>query len=398
MKNSTLNLYLEINNLNFIFLVGERDENDNFKIVYKLELPLQGIQNNKITDLDQVTDVIKKNIYIVEQNLNHTFKEIVLVLENFDSTFINLSGYKKLNGSQILKENITYILNTLKSCVNETELKKTVLHIFNSKFYLDDKMIENLPVGLFGDFYSHELSFILMNSNDKKNLKTIFHKSNLKLKKILIKSFLKGANISNGFKNKKTFFQIKINEKNSKIFYFENNSLKFEQNFEFGTNIIINDISKVTSLKTDTVKLILNEVDLRNDISENELIKKELFADNAYRKIKEKLIYNIAMARIQEIIELMIVKNINFSHYNKVFNDVFFEIDTKSQLMNLEKIFKRIFSMYGRYNLIIIESLTSENLINTANKLVHFGWKNEAIPILQSKKSLIAKFFHAIFE
>ena len=104
------------------------------------------------------------------------------------------------------------------------------------------------------------------------------------------------------------------------------------------------------------------------------------------------------MARIQEIIELMIVKNINFSHYNKVSNDVFFEIDTKSQLMNLEKIFKRIFSMYGRYNLIIIENLTSENLINTANKLVHFGWKNEAIPILQSKKSLIAKFFHAIFE
>ena len=397
MKNSTLNLYLEINNLNFIFLVGERDENDNFKIVYKLELPLQGIQNNKITDLDQVTDVIKKNIYIVEQNLNHTFKEIVLVLENFDSTFINLSGYKKLNGSQILKENITYILNTLKSCVNETELKKTVLHIFNSKFYLDDKIIENLPVGLFGDFYSHELSFILMNSNDKKNLKTIFHKSNLKLKKILIKSFLKGANISNGFKNKKTFFQIKINEKNSKIFYFENNSLKFEQNFEFGTNIIINDISKVTSLKTDTVKLILNEVDLRNDISENELIKKELFADNAYRKIKEKLIYNIAMARIQEIIELMIVKNINFSHYNKVSNDVFFEIDTKSQLINLEGIFERIFSMYGNYNLIPVKSLTSENLTNTANNLVNFGWKKEAIPVLQVKKSVFARFFDKIF-
>ena len=398
MKNSSITLYLEINNLSYSFFVGKNDERDNFKILYELKLPLKGIDKNSITNLEEASDVIKKNIYIIEQKLSHTFKEVVLILENFNPTFISLSGYKKLNGSQILKENITYILNTLKSCVNETELKKTVLHIFNSKFYLDDKIIENLPVGLFGDFYSHELSFILMNSNDKKNLKTIFHKSNLKLKKILIKSFLKGANISNGFKNKKTFFQIKINEKNSKIFYFENNSLKFEQNFEFGTNIIINDISKVTSLKTDTVKLILNEVDLRNDISENELIKKELFADNAYRKIKEKLIYNIAMARIQEIIELMIVKNINFSHYNKVFNDVFFEIDTKSQLMNLEKIFKRIFSMYGRYNLIIIESLTSENLINTANKLVHFGWKNEAIPILQSKKSLIAKFFHAIFE
>ena len=397
MKDYSLKLYLEINNFSFIFLAGESDENKNFKITYKLEIPLQGIDNSRITNLEQVTDVIKKNIYIIEQKLNHTFKELVLILENFELTFINLSGFKKLNGSQILRENITYILNNLKSYIDKTESKKTILHIFNSKFYLDNKKVENLPIGLFGDFYSHELSFILINSNDEKNLKTIFHNCNLKLKKIFIKSFLKGANISNSFKEKETFFQIKINEKNSKIFYFENNSLKFEQNFTFGTDIIINDISKVTSLKKDTVKIILNKIDLRNDISENEMIKKELFAGDVFRKIKEKLIYNIAIARIEEITELMLTKNVNFLNYNKVSNDVFFEIDTKSQLINLEGIFERIFSMHGNYNLIFTKSLTSENLINTANNLVNFGWKKEAIPVLQVKKSAFARFFDKIF-
>ena len=397
MKYSSLTLYLEINDTSFIFFAVEIDAKNNFKIVYKLKSPIKGIENSKITNLEEINDVLKKNIYIIEQNLNHTFNEIVLVLENFDSTFINFSGYKKLNASQILRENISYILNTLKSCVNEIEPQKTILHIFNSKFYLDNKKVENLPIGLFGDFYSHELSFILINSNDEKNLKTIFHRRNLKLKKILIKSFLKGANISDNFKNKETFFHIKINEKNSKIFYFENNSLKFEQNFKFGTDIIINDISKVTSLKTDTVKLILDKIELRNDISENELIKKELFVNDAFRKIKQKLIYNIAQARIKEIIELVLSKNINFSHFNKVFNDVFFEIDPKLQLKNLEETFKSIFSMYRNYDLIIIDILTSESLINTANKLVHFGWKNEAIPILQFKKSKIARFFDTIF-
>tara|TARA_B100000989_G_scaffold285352_1_gene252978 strand:- start:570 stop:1766 length:1197 start_codon:yes stop_codon:yes gene_type:complete len=397
MKYSSLTLYLEINNTSFIFFAVEIDEKNNFKIVYKLELPIKGIENNRVTNLEEVSDIFKKNIYIIEQNLSHTFKEIILVSENFDLTFINFSGYKKLNASQILKENITYILNTLKSCVNETESKKTILHIFNSKFYLDNKKVENLPIGLFGDFYSHELSFILINSNDEKNLKTIFHKCNLKLKKILIQSFLKGANISDNFKNKETFFHIKINEKNSKIFYFENNSLKFEQNFEFGTDIIINDISKVTSLKTDTVKLILDNIELRNDISENEFIKRELFVNDVFRKIKKKLIYNIAQARIEEIIELLLSKNINFSHFNKCFNDVFFEIDPKSQLKNLEETFKSIFSMYRNYDLIIIDTLTSERLIDTANKLVHFGWKKEAIPISQFKKSKIARFFDTIF-
>ena len=117
---------------------------------------------------------------------------MILILDNFDIKFINLSGFKKLNGSQILRENITYILNTLKSCVDEIESKK-ILHIFNSKFNLDNKKIENLPVGLFGDFYSHELSFILINKNDYKNLKNIFDKCNLMIKKILVKSFIKGS-------------------------------------------------------------------------------------------------------------------------------------------------------------------------------------------------------------
>ena len=75
----------------------------------------------------------------------------------------------------------------------------------------------------------------------------------------------------------------------------------------------------------------------------------------------------------------------------------FFEINVKSQLKSLDEIYKRTFSTHGKYNLIMIKSLPNESMIKTANKLVHFGWKNEAIPILQSKKSIIARFFDAIF-
>ena len=81
MKYSSLTLYLEISNTNFIFFAVEIDEKNNFKIVYKLELPIKGIKNNRITNLEEVNDVLKKNIYIIEQKLSHTFKEIVLVLE-----------------------------------------------------------------------------------------------------------------------------------------------------------------------------------------------------------------------------------------------------------------------------------------------------------------------------
>ena len=286
MKNSTLTLFIEIDNYNLTFFVCESDIQNYFKIIFKSEIQLDGNKNIIIADFDEVFSVIKKNIYAVEQKLNFTFKEVVLILENFNPSFVNLTGFKKLNGSQVLRENITYILNSLKSCVGQIEIKKKVLHIFNSKFNLDGKKIENLPIGLFGDFYSHELSFVLINLNDYKNLSNIFEKCNLSIKKILIKSFISGAFISDNNTSADTFFQIKINSINSKVIYFENNSLKFEQDFNFGSEIILKDISKITLLKTDKIKEIFSEIKFReNSLDKEELIDKKFFESDNYRKI-----------------------------------------------------------------------------------------------------------------
>jgi len=393
----SLILYLEINNLNYVFFVGERDEQNNLKIIYKSEVNLQGIENNRISDLEIIYSLLQKNIFIIEKKFNHTFKEIVLILDNFNPEFINISGFKKLNGTQILRENITYILNNLKSYVNMIESKKTILHIFNSKFYLDNKKIDNLPIGLFGDFYSHELSFTLLNSNEYKNLKNIFDKCGLKVKKILSKSYIKGAHINEQNKNFETFFHIKISENESKIFYFENNSLKSEQNFQFGTNIIVKDISKITSLKTESVKLILREIEFKGEILENELIDEKFFEGKSNRKIKKKLIYDIALARVLEILEIFIFKNINFKYYSNISKNISLEIDEGIELKGLNQIFKTIFSKNGDFVLNLNNDLSNENLLNTANKLVHFGWKKEVIPTSETKKSLIGRLFEAIF-
>ncbi len=396
MKISSLSLYLEINNSKFIFFVLESDENNNLKIIHESYSPSIGIQNNRISDLEKSFELIKQNIYLIEKKLNHTFKDIVVILENLNPSFINLTGFKKLNGSQVLRENITYILNTLKSYVNEIYSNKKILHIFNSRFNLDNKKIENLPIGLFGDFYSHELSFILINLNDYKNLKNILDKCNLKVKKIILKSFIKGAYLSNN-QNTETFFQIKIGDDKSKIFYFENSSLKFEQEFNFGLNIIIKDVSKITSLKVNTVKEIMKKIKFENNFLDDELVEKHLFIEDNFRKIKKKLIFEIALARIQEISQIILAKNINIGHYKKYSNKLFLEITSELQTESLINIFKNSFFADSKIEVKILNDLTSEDMLKTANEVVHFGWKKEAIPITQSKKSLIVRFFDTIF-
>ncbi len=397
MSNKKLSLFIEINDANYVFLVSENDNQENTKLVYEATIPLQEIKSFINSDLEKTHNIIKENIHIIEKKFNCTFKDIVLILDNFDLSFINLSGYKKLNGSQLLRENITYILNTLKAYVNEIESKKTILHIFNSKYKLDNKRIENLPIGLFGDFYAHELSLVLLNTNDYKNLHNIFKNCNLKIKKILVKSYVKGVYLAEKNIESENFFQIQISDISSKIFFFENGSLKFEQKFNFGTDIIIKDVSKIISLKKDVVEEVLNEIELDKKYLDNDILDKKYFSNENFRKIKKSLIYEIISARIKELTEIMVLKNINLKYVKSSTSLIYFELRNKIQIKNLSEVFKTHL-LSGNYQINFIDNFLNERLIKTSNKLVHFGWKREVIPIVQPRKSLIRRVFEAIFD
>ena len=167
-----------------------------------------------------------------------------------------------------------------------TKLKKNkkILHIFNSDHILDKKNIENIPIGLFGDFYSHELSFFLINNNDYKNLKNLINSCNLNIKSYF-KNFLENIYFIKEY-DINSFFNISINENNSSIVFFKNSSLKFFQSFNFGTDIIVNDISKVLAIEKEKIKKLLISTDFKNIKSGKDLIEKEYFDQN-FRKIKK---------------------------------------------------------------------------------------------------------------
>ena len=56
-------LFIEINDLEFSFIVGDNIGEDNFKIIFTISTPLQGIHDNKIMDLDLVCNTIKDKYF-----------------------------------------------------------------------------------------------------------------------------------------------------------------------------------------------------------------------------------------------------------------------------------------------------------------------------------------------
>ena len=397
MKINSPKLLIKIDVDEISIIVHDTDELDNPKILEKLIFPIIGFNNKIINDIEKISEEIKKNILIIENKINYIFKELIIILNNFNIFFLNYSGFKKLNGTQVTKENITYIINYLKSNVDEFENDKKILHIFNSKYSLDKKKVDNIPIGLFGNLYSHELSFNLMNNNDYKNLKNIFDKCNLKIKKILLDSFVKGSLISEKNQDIETFFYVQMDKNYSKIFYVENDSVKFEQNFKFGTEIIINDIVKITKLKPEIIKKILENYITDKKFLDSPYIEKEYFEDQQYRKIKKELIFNIAEARIKELSEILFIKNINFAGSINCVKVIFLEFINSQEYNFFKDLYSDQFS--NRLKLItkFIECPKIDEEVVQAIKIDQFGWKKEAIPVTVNKKSYIGRILQKIF-
>ena len=122
--NNLPKLFISIEELEINLIAGNNDEQNGFIILEKLILPTYDINKNKTIDFNKIANLIKRNILIIEQKINYIFKEIIVIINNLEISFINLSGFKKLNETQITKENITYILNSLKSYVDEFEKNK----------------------------------------------------------------------------------------------------------------------------------------------------------------------------------------------------------------------------------------------------------------------------------
>ena len=213
----------------------------------------------------------------------------------------------------------------------------------------------------------------MIENNYYKNLNNLFNECNLRVKKIISKSFIKGVNLINDYHNTDNFFLIEIGKTTSKIIFFENSALKFIQDFKFGTDLILNDISKIIGLEKELVKKILNNFKITNEDLEKTFVEKEYFNGKSFRKIKKKLILDIADARIQEIAEIIFIQNVNISAFLKQNTQIFLNINDKIQFNCFKNKYDFIFLKDKNFKVKLIENFDTYRLFKEVYKIVQYG-------------------------
>jgi cell division protein FtsA len=398
MKLNEPYLVIDLNDNKIIFFVVSFNEKKNFKVLKKIILKTEGIQNGRVVNIETVSKLLKKTINMIEEDINYFFSNTTVVINPKEVNCLNVSGYKKLNGSQVSSEDIAYILNDIKKIILDSENNYSLVHLFNSNFSLDSDNLENLPIGLFGEFYNQNMTFFLVNKNILKNLRSVFNNCGLNIEKLILKSFAEGIHLLSTNQSHKNFTIFRLGKNRINISLFKNKSYVFTEEFNFGFNLIIKDISKLCSLTIEEVENFMKEIDLKNILENNNesCLEKKYFYNSPYRKIKFQLISDIISARMEELFEICYKKNSNIKNLKN--NDkIYINVEVSEYYKNVQYI---ITNSKLTVEECILNNNTEQSLLSGvygASELIGKGWEKEAVPITLKKKSLISNLFSRLF-
>ena len=199
-------------------------------------------------------------------------------------------------GSEINNDDVTFLINKLKTDVLKNEKNKDIIHIFNTSFILDFKEVESIPINSTADFYGHSLSFFLIDSDEKRRINALCNSCNLDVERIILKNFIRGINSINTFLGKKKIIDIKINDKDIQLSFFENAAFKYSESFNFGSDILYKDVAKVCKLSLNNSQNLIKDTDF-NDVKKKVSNIEEKYFDHDNLKNRQ-----ISLQHVEDII------------------------------------------------------------------------------------------------
>ena len=396
---------IELDNLNLKCIIFKINDNK-IEILSMATTQSEGIHNDVIVNLDKATNAIRLCIGAAEKKAQTSLKKINVVFEQPDFLCTTFSKHKKIDGSQIHKDDIEFLLKEAKKQLISNDKNQSIIHIFNYNYIVDKKTFVEEPIGVYADLLKHEITFVTTSKNNLKNINQAFNECDIAIEKLISKTFALGVKFLNNKDLQYGSAIIDFGFEKISLGLFKNLALVHSITFPFGTNHIIKDISKVCSLSLDESENIKQNIDFsfknnQNLFDKNDYLKSTFFISSNYRKISKKLILDVIQARIDEIIyaikKQLIVPGFNLSSGLKYF--------LTGEGMNLQNIDKYFNNFLG-------SNMSKLNKNNTGNeealeekfpscfgalKIIKDGWETEAIPKTTNSNNEKLGFFDRFF-
>ena len=298
------------------------NENKKINLIGQSISSPEGINNGIIVNVKLASKSIRHCISVAEKQAKINLSLIHILFEPKDLLLTRVSKYKKLGGSKIHTEDISFLINEAKNQILSNDMKKNILHTYNFNYVVDNIKFLSEPINIYSDFFFHELSFLTLPKNIFKNMTQVFDNCEITIGRFIFNPFALGVELLSNDEINNGCLIVNFDNQQTTLTIFKDASIIFYKSIPVTIGHIIMDLSKGCSLTLEESQQIIKNYGImkatnfkKGKENKQSYLNKKFFIETKYRKISENLIFDIISARAEEIIEFL-RKNIVSSGVN----------------------------------------------------------------------------------
>ena len=342
------------------------------------------IKNNFYCESDYFLDdsnaeiIIQKTIYDLEKKTKEYLEEVSLMLDGPDIISISFALSKKLDGLELKKEDIQFLIQDAKQQILRNYTNLNIIHIIVKSYKIDNTDYVFPPININCDLLSLDIIFLCLPKKNIEKIKKLFSNFDVSVKQIFCSSYAKSTRYKNNFSSKKDMSFIDIGFHKTSIINYKKNQISFFQTIPIGSHHITKDLSKVLNIDLKDAE----KIKVCFSIDKNDFKNKNLSFD---------LIQEIITSRTEEILKLSVkVSKIDdYKEWQEQSKVVL--IGSGSKILNNE--FYKKADFFENFDLF---EENTRDICQAALELSKGINKQEVvvIPKKQIKKGFFEKFFH----
>ena len=238
--------------------------------------------------------------------------------------FINLSIKKSFDQPTLIKTQYDSLLEEANFIVSENNFKDKIIHIVVTKIIIDNHvLLEKISDNIQIQSLILEIKFICLNKAIINDISNIFKRNNLNVLSLYCSSYVKSIFYKKKMKLENNFIFLDIGFERTSALFFDGDKFQFLNSLPIGSNSITKDISKVLKLNIDYSE----ELKTKFNKYDNEITLNKNFPDDI------NLLKQIIVARVNEIIELTVLKINHFKTKNPIIKPSIIFIGEGSKLL-----------------------------------------------------------------
>ena len=360
-----------------------------------------------------VFDLASKNIYSSNKKINDSSEKSLYILikdaekclsKHIDNVVVLYDSPKFYSLDVTIKKTFDYdisIKNVYNSLIDEAHFivsqnnfKDQIIHIVVNDIFIDDnkklnKIIDDIKIKTL----ILEIKFICLSKIILDEISSKFKNNNLKIINLYCSSYVKTINYMKRLDHKDCIFFLDTGFERSSSLIFNKNKFDFFKSIPLGGNNVTKDISQVLKLDpeySEELKIKFNKLESELTFNKSDINEINLYSEILKKKISIELLKQVIEARLDEIIELLLIKTNYIKNLNNKIKPrlVIFGNGTRLLSNNYNVSVKKIFS-----EIIVVD----ENDTNVCKSGLDYHKSDESLLNKTKKNPQKLGFFETFF-